>query len=153
MEDIRHTRGNREIYTRRKGNIERIFEVAKEQHVFRYTQYIGKARIEMKAGRTFAYMSLKGLKRRAGTAVQGRSTYFKEDIILRLREKCWSLTPALLFVNSLKNLQPQRTNTRRRRFYVFCLCSYIFYDYDFEGELAILANLPPTIFVLRKCFG
>ena len=34
---------------------------AKEQHGFRYTQYVGKARMEMKAGLTFACMNLKKL--------------------------------------------------------------------------------------------
>ena len=33
----------------------------KEQHGFRYTQYVGKARMEMKAGLTFACMNLKKL--------------------------------------------------------------------------------------------
>jgi len=86
VEDIRHTRGNREIYARRKETIERIFGTAKEQHGFRYTQYIGRARMEMKAGLTFACMDLKKLARilaRKGakrTTVQGMSTYFKEDI-------------------------------------------------------------------------
>lgn len=60
-EDIRHTLGNKEIYQKRKETIERIFGTAKEHHGFRYTQYIGKARIEMKAGLTFTYMNLKKL--------------------------------------------------------------------------------------------
>lgn len=60
-EDIRHTLGNKEIYQKRKETIERIFGTAKEHHGFRYTQYIGKARIEMKAGLTFACMNLKKL--------------------------------------------------------------------------------------------
>lgn len=60
-EDIRHTLGNKEIYELRKETIERIFGTAKEQHGFRYTQYIGKARMEMKAGLTFACMNLKKL--------------------------------------------------------------------------------------------
>jgi hypothetical protein len=60
-EDIRHTIGNRQIYQLRKETIERIFGTAKEQHGFRYTQYVGKARMEMKAGLTFAYMNLKKL--------------------------------------------------------------------------------------------
>ena len=63
VEDIRHTRGDREIYARRKETIERIFETAKEQHGFRYTQYIGRARMEMKSGLTFACMDLKKLAR------------------------------------------------------------------------------------------
>ena len=60
-EDIRHTVGNKEIYQQRKETIERLFGTAKEQHGFRYTQYIGKARMEMKAGLTFACMNLKKL--------------------------------------------------------------------------------------------
>lgn len=60
-EDIRHTTGNKEIYDLRKETIERIFGTAKEYHGFRYTQYIGKARMEMKTGLTFACMNLKKL--------------------------------------------------------------------------------------------
>lgn len=60
-EDIRHTLGNKEIYQKRKETIERIFGTAKEHHGFRYTQYIGKARMEMKVGLTFACMNLKKL--------------------------------------------------------------------------------------------
>ena len=60
-EDIRHTIGNKEIYQQRKETIERLFGTAKEQQGFRYTQYIGKARMEMKAGLTFACMNLKKL--------------------------------------------------------------------------------------------
>ena len=60
-EDIRYTIGNKEIYQLRKETIERIFGTAKEQHGFRYTLYRGKARMEMKAGLTFACMNLKKL--------------------------------------------------------------------------------------------
>ena len=60
-EDIRHTVGNKEIYQQRKETIERLLGTAKEQHGFRYTQYIGKARMEMKAWLTFACMNLKKL--------------------------------------------------------------------------------------------
>lgn len=59
--DIRHTIGNKEIYQQRKETIERLFGTAKEQHGFRYIQYIGKARMEMKVGLTFACMNLKKL--------------------------------------------------------------------------------------------
>ena len=65
-EDIRHVRGNKAIYQKRKETIERIFGTAKEHHGFRYTQYIGKARMEMKAGLTFACMNLKKLARFLG---------------------------------------------------------------------------------------
>lgn len=93
-EDIRHTRGNREIYQLRKETIERIFGTAKEQHRFRYTQYIGKARMEMKAGLTFACMNLKKLanilaKRGWNTAIfLGCSRNINNQ--LNLKEKwCW----------------------------------------------------------------
>lgn len=49
-EDIRYTLGNKEIYMLRKETIERLFGSAKERHGFRYMQYIGKARMNMKAG-------------------------------------------------------------------------------------------------------
>ena len=58
-EDLRHTRGMIEVYAKRKKTIERLFGTAKENHGFRYTQMYGKARMEMKAGLTFAYMNLK----------------------------------------------------------------------------------------------
>lgn len=60
-EDIRHTLGNKEIYAHRKETIERIFGTAKENHAFRYTQMYGKARMQMKAGLTYAAMNLKKL--------------------------------------------------------------------------------------------
>ena len=47
----------------KKETIERIFGTAKENHGFRYTQMYGKARMEMKAGLTFACMNLKKLAR------------------------------------------------------------------------------------------
>jgi transposase len=60
-EDIRHSIGMKELYAKRKETIERIFGTAKENHGFRYTQMTGKARMEMKAGLTFACMNLKKL--------------------------------------------------------------------------------------------
>ena len=60
-EDLRHTDGNKEIYDKRKETIERIFGTAKEFHGFRYTNMIGKARMEMKVGLTFACLNLKKL--------------------------------------------------------------------------------------------
>jgi hypothetical protein len=62
-EDIRLSIGMKELYSRRKETIERLFGTAKENHGFRYTQMIGKARMEMKAGLTFACMNLKKLAR------------------------------------------------------------------------------------------
>ena len=60
-EDIRHTRGMKELYSKRKETIERLFGTAKENHGFCYTQMNGKARMEMKVGLTFACMNLKKL--------------------------------------------------------------------------------------------
>ena len=62
-EDIRHTLGMKDLYSRRKETIERIFAAAKENHGFRYTQMFGKARMEMKVGLTYACMNLKKLAR------------------------------------------------------------------------------------------
>ena len=97
-EDIRHTLGNKEIYGLRKETIERVFGTAKEYHGFRYTQYIGKARMEMKAGLTFACMNLKKLARIL--AAKGRDTkesvsYLKLliNLLRMIQEKekwCWA---------------------------------------------------------------
>lgn len=60
-EDIRHTRGMAALYQKRKETIERIFGSAKENHGMRYTHYVGKARMEMKVGLTYACQNLKKL--------------------------------------------------------------------------------------------
>lgn len=88
-EDIRHTLGNKEVYAQRKETIERIFGSAKENHGFRYTRYIGKARMQMKAGLTFACMNLKKLAK-----------------ILEIREKNTLKFPALYneFIKMMQNL-------------------------------------------------
>ena len=101
-EDIRHTHGNKEIYSLRKETIERLFGNAKEEHGFRYTQYIGKARMEMKAGLTFACMNLKKLARlldKREEITNHTSFFWTYYLIMRRfiyqREKwCWSSTPA-----------------------------------------------------------
>ena len=101
-EDIRHTLGNKEVYMLRKETIERLFGSAKEQHGFRYTQYIGKTRMDMKAGLTFACMNLKKLAKILDVRERQNN---KSKCISRLFEKiwrfsilqkawCWSLTPA-----------------------------------------------------------
>ena len=53
----------RELYQLRKETIERNFGTAKEFHGMRYTQLVGKPRMEMKVGLTFACMNLKKLVR------------------------------------------------------------------------------------------
>ena len=98
-EDIRHTIGNKQIYELRKETIERLFGTAKEQHGFRYTQYKGKAQMEMKAGLTFACMNLKKLARILAQR-EVKSTLIS-DIWCETKEKmafiekwCWSSSPA-----------------------------------------------------------
>ena len=93
-EDIRHTLGKQEIYALRKETIERLFGTAKEQHGFRYTQYIGKARMEMKAGLTFACMNLKKLAKMLDMREQkerrrcGFTTFFRKNLI-KIEKWCW----------------------------------------------------------------
>lgn len=75
-EDIRHTSGMKEVYAQRKETVERLFGTAKENHGFRYTQMIGKARMEMKVGLTFACMNLKKLaKMKARKGLSGFPKY------------------------------------------------------------------------------
>jgi len=62
-EDIRHTPEGRELYALRKETIERDFGTAKEHHGMRYTQQVGKEKMAMKVGLTFACMNMKKLAR------------------------------------------------------------------------------------------
>ena len=97
-EEIRHTLGNKEIYMLGKETIERLFGSAKEQHGFRYTQYIGNARMRMKAGLTFACMNLKKLAKILDARErQGKNSGFcfilyKKiwEFVFLQKEWCWS---------------------------------------------------------------
>ena len=62
-EDIRHRTGSKDIYAKRKETIERNFGTAKENHAMRYTQQIGKEKMAMKVGLTFACLNIKKLVR------------------------------------------------------------------------------------------
>ena len=62
-EDIRLTPEGKEIYSLRKETIERDFGTAKEHHGMRYTQQVGKEKMAMKVGLTFACMNMKKLAR------------------------------------------------------------------------------------------
>ena len=98
VEDIRHTLGNKEIYGLRKETIERIFGTAKEQHGFRYTQYKGKARMEMKAGLTFACMNLKKLAKILAKREDGNTDTFKHfsnrhNYFIKVEKLVWSFAP------------------------------------------------------------
>ena len=98
-EDIRYTIGNKEIYDLRKETIERIFGTAKEQHGFRYTQYKGKARMEMKVGLTYACMNLKNLAKILAKKEQKAYDMLHSLIkttrnFIHTEKWCWSSTPA-----------------------------------------------------------
>ena len=60
-EDIRHSIGMKSIYNNRKQTIERLFGTAKEFHGLRYTNLIGKEKMHMKIGLTFACLNIKKL--------------------------------------------------------------------------------------------
>ena len=62
-EDVRHTRGIKELYDLRKETIERNFGTAKEHHAMRYTQQRGNEKMAMKVSLTFACMNMKKLAR------------------------------------------------------------------------------------------
>ena len=79
-EDIRHTIGMKELYGKRKETIERNFGTAKEHHAMRYTQLIGKKKMGMKVGLTFACMNMKKLvnllsKRDGDTSLKRKFRY------------------------------------------------------------------------------
>ena len=61
VEDIRHTRGIKEIYSLRSQTIERVFADAKEKHGMRYTQYRGIKKVRMELNLLFVCMNLKRL--------------------------------------------------------------------------------------------
>ena len=61
VEDIRLTAEGKELYRKRKETIERVFGTAKEHHAMRYTQQVGKEKMAMKVGLTFACMNMKKL--------------------------------------------------------------------------------------------
>ena len=97
-EDIRQTQGMKDLYSLRKETIERIFGSAKENHGFRYTQLVGKARMEMKVGLTFACMNLKKLaKLKAKRGLLEKKKLFQSfiwDTICLIREKqLWKVHP------------------------------------------------------------
>ncbi len=78
-EDVRLSDRGKEIYSRRKETIERVFADAKEKHFMRYTYYRGLAKLKMQALLTFACMNLKKLakwKNRNGPKRGIPSCYF-----------------------------------------------------------------------------
>lgn len=74
-EDIRHQRGMKQLYQKRKETIERLFGTAKEYHNLRYTREIGKSKMEDKVGLTLACLNLKKLVK----MMAGRPFYFGQN--------------------------------------------------------------------------
>ena len=71
--------GSKEIYEKRKETIERNFGTAKEHHGMRYTQQIGREKMAMKVGLTFACLNMKKLARilcKAGPDTPKKSAIF-----------------------------------------------------------------------------
>ena len=60
-EDYRLTPEGKVWYKKRKETIERQFGTAKEHHGFRYTNLLGRAKMQMKAAVTFACLNIKKL--------------------------------------------------------------------------------------------
>lgn len=71
-EDIRHRRGMKELYQKRKETIERLFGTAKEYHNLRYTREKGKPKMEDKVGLTLACLNIKKLVK----MMAGKPFYF-----------------------------------------------------------------------------
>ncbi|CUX57899.1 hypothetical protein BN3590_02301 [Clostridium sp. C105KSO15] len=61
VEEVRHQRGMKEVYQRRKETIERAFADGKEKHGMRYTQYRELAKVTMELTLLFGCMNLKKL--------------------------------------------------------------------------------------------
>ncbi|MGT2657295.1 transposase, partial [Streptococcus varani] len=71
-EDIRHQKGMKELYQKRKETIERLFGTAKEYHNLRYTRERGKSKMEDKVGLTLACLNIKKLVK----MMAGKPFYF-----------------------------------------------------------------------------
>lgn len=103
-EKIRHKKGMKELYQKRKETVERLLGTAKEYHNLRYTREKGKSKMEGKAGLTLACLNLKKLvKRRAGKpfyVVQIASILVKRQNFRLINKK--RQTPFTMFVFGLK---------------------------------------------------
>ena len=64
VEDIRHTRGSKEIYAQRGQTIERVFADDKELHGMRYAKHRGLNKFTMELNHLFTCMNLKKLANR-----------------------------------------------------------------------------------------
>ena len=117
-EDIRHTLGMKELYSKRKETIERIFGTAKENHGMRYTQMFGKARMQMKIGLTFACMNLKKLAK----MIKLRD----ENTLKHFANRCFYIKFQQLYANSLLVYKPKRLFVYNLRSQIRLLFIYIY---------------------------
>ncbi|MGE7768648.1 IS1182 family transposase [Peribacillus sp. NPDC096540] len=81
-EDIRHSLGMKQLYGIRKQTIERLFGTAKEFHGLRYTNMIGKEKMHMKIGLTFACLNIKKLAKILKLRDQKDSIFFAYFCVL-----------------------------------------------------------------------
>lgn len=92
VEDIRHTPKSKELYSKRKETIERLFGTAKEHHAMRYTQQVGKEKMAMKVGLTFACMNMKKLVNILNKRPKNGSGGSLFDVFLKLFSSSFSGT-------------------------------------------------------------
>ena len=111
-EDIRQTIGMKELYAQRKETIERILGTAKENHGFSYTQMIGKARMEMKVGLTFACMNLKKMVKMI--TGKGKSGTTKCLLLIKYALLALKRTRKTLLARSVKKTK-KKTMCKRQR--------------------------------------
>jgi hypothetical protein len=77
-EEIRHQKGSKELYQKRKETVERLFGTAKEYHNLRYTREVGKSKMKAKVGLTLACLNIKKLVK----MMAGKPFYFSLKTIL-----------------------------------------------------------------------
>jgi transposase/IS5 family transposase len=76
-EDVRHTRGMKEVLALRKETIERVFADAKELHGMRYAKHRGLGRVKMELTLLFTCMNLKKMAKRLWDALCFLSFYLQ----------------------------------------------------------------------------
>jgi transposase len=83
-EDIRQTKGTKEIYDKRKETIERVFADAKELHGMRYVKHRGLSRVKMELSLLFMCMNLKKLANRLWKTTVTKVCLLLEPFFLRV---------------------------------------------------------------------
>lgn len=104
VEELRHTRGMKEKYQKRKETIERVFADAKEKHGRRYTQYRGLDKIKLELNLLFSCMNLKKLaiwkwRKKWGAKYSNKSS-------LQLIFSLWRITAKWFSGNAQRTILP-----------------------------------------------